>query len=481
MSQGSGAQAFEDATAKGLHYIGELSEMESVQLHQIEDKVALVGQWLTEGLILADWEGLLTLPQTLAAQAHTRIAEGLQAYDEAYTLAAIPYPFPIAQVTNMLMLFLAMMMPIMIEKFTQAWILTPLMSFMMTLAFWSLNKVALELEKPFGDGVNDLPMKELCDIYLDRMMDVAKTSFVDQSGFSSVHVYSQMFSSDEPDVRSSSKESRRSSKERSSSKESSSPVRSSSKEGAETVAEKKQSSAPTAGFSLGDTKGPEIINVDSTDVETGFSDPDIIDIEACQYNLGIFPQPVVMQPQRPQHMYHGDQLRLYPEFLRPAQAPIFRKVRPPQHQWLIDRAAAKSKPKAAGSASPTADNTRSTALSKSDGQMMEETTGSEGRPPMPPGRQRPLSTQGFDRLPPGRVRRPGSAPPTRSIFGHPRTAAGIPEYGYFIDTPDCFPMDIMPLVAQPSQTPCPPFNAAMPIPQYPCGVVRDSDEGNILT
>merc|ERR1719359_2043158 len=35
------------------------------------------------------------------------------------------------------------------------------LSFSVVISFWSLNFIALELEDPFGDDANDLPMKDM--------------------------------------------------------------------------------------------------------------------------------------------------------------------------------------------------------------------------------------------------------------------------------------------------------------------------------
>jgi hypothetical protein len=45
-------------------------------------------------------------------------------------------------------------------------IFSPLLSFIGIMGFWSLNELAVELEMPFGDDENDLPLVELHAMYI---------------------------------------------------------------------------------------------------------------------------------------------------------------------------------------------------------------------------------------------------------------------------------------------------------------------------
>lgn len=40
-------------------------------------------------------------------------------------------------------------------------ILSPILSFFAVLGYWGLNQIAVELENPFGDDENDLPLEHV--------------------------------------------------------------------------------------------------------------------------------------------------------------------------------------------------------------------------------------------------------------------------------------------------------------------------------
>merc|ERR1719161_1284296 len=90
------------------------------------------------------------------------------------------------------------LMPIVVEKFTKAWILTPFLTFLIAVGYWGLNAVAQDLENPFGHGANDLPVKELCETFVDRVVESNLIWFQEIREQRSVHKYSCFFRGDLP-------------------------------------------------------------------------------------------------------------------------------------------------------------------------------------------------------------------------------------------------------------------------------------------
>merc|ERR1719161_91442 len=114
---------------------------------------------------------LVNIPPPLAGRAHMRMADAMTGYNDAYRIAAVAYPAPVAQMTTFLMVCFVFFVPIVVEKFTKSLILTPLFSCIITISYWGLNKISIELENPFGDDVHDLPLMELCDAYIERIIE----------------------------------------------------------------------------------------------------------------------------------------------------------------------------------------------------------------------------------------------------------------------------------------------------------------------
>jgi predicted membrane chloride channel (bestrophin family) len=455
LKQKAKEQGHEDPTEGMFHYIGELSASETVQLNLVDEKLALVGQWINEALMLADHEGLLKLPPVLAGQAHSDIAEGMKAYNDAYTMYVIHYPFIVTQVTNFLMACSVVLLPVVVERFTQAWMLTPLLSFLITLGLWTLNAVATQLEHPFGTGFNDIPVKEFSDMYLDRTMEYVRASFVDHNGQCSVHDdYSALFGTPIEDDDSLTK--------------SAAFEYALDSEAEEMVAEQKQ---PL----------PE-----ATDEETGYdAPPSIIQVERPrQAQLVIHPEgpkPMARMNLQSGPMYMSMMPSMYPPMYPPVYPPMYAPMstgsrqRPPQHQWLIERAKAKTRSQTKAKAPKKEPADPSTETSK-EGNHVERNHAADNLE-QASGKGAKLSG------------RPESAPPLRSVMRKPQSPPAPPQHGDhqtdFLQLHSQHPV-VMPVFPEgpnyeryenlPSpDVPVPPFEYAHVMPQHP-SVMPDSEE-----
>jgi predicted membrane chloride channel (bestrophin family) len=181
-------------------FLGGLTTAEHKQLIRVEERAIVVLQWIYEGIITIDREGLLKMPPPVQARVHAKLSEGLQHYHDAYTIASVPYPFPLAQLSMFFMGIFTILTPIVVEKFTQSQsgLLTPILAFILTVGYWGLNRVADELENPFGEDANDLPLLDFCEMYNQQVRETSVACLRDEficsksEGNASVHVYSDL-------------------------------------------------------------------------------------------------------------------------------------------------------------------------------------------------------------------------------------------------------------------------------------------------
>merc|ERR1719453_2549417 len=73
----------------------------------------------------------------------------------------IPFPFPYTQMVSLLLLISTVVTPIItgLHMASPQWAAG--LAFMAVFGFWSINFIAAEIEMPFGDDKNDLPIIEL--------------------------------------------------------------------------------------------------------------------------------------------------------------------------------------------------------------------------------------------------------------------------------------------------------------------------------
>jgi hypothetical protein len=82
-------------------------------------------------------------------------------FRNAIKVADVPFPFQFAQLFNLLILAFTFFIPIYSAVSTESYILSPLIAFVTYETIWIINKVAMELETPFGCSENDISVKDL--------------------------------------------------------------------------------------------------------------------------------------------------------------------------------------------------------------------------------------------------------------------------------------------------------------------------------
>jgi hypothetical protein len=79
----------------------------------------------------------------------------------AKKIVIIPFPFPYAQLMQFLLSLQALVVPLMAGYSLHAWWVAGCQTFILILLSWSIHFIAMEIEMPFGDDDNDLPLMEL--------------------------------------------------------------------------------------------------------------------------------------------------------------------------------------------------------------------------------------------------------------------------------------------------------------------------------
>eukprot|EP00929_Paragymnodinium_shiwhaense_P087272 TRINITY_DN47508_c0_g1_i1.p1 TRINITY_DN47508_c0_g1~~TRINITY_DN47508_c0_g1_i1.p1 ORF type:complete len:675 (+),score=117.64 TRINITY_DN47508_c0_g1_i1:46-2025(+) len=129
-------------------------------LNKVDDKVEIILQWIQRGTILNMSTGIISAAPPILSRAFQELSRGIVNLQNARKIADFPFPFPYAQ-TSIVMLLIQ-------------WVMTPLVTTVLlsrTVAFftsfcivffpWCIHFIALELEMPFGEKDNDLPLHQM--------------------------------------------------------------------------------------------------------------------------------------------------------------------------------------------------------------------------------------------------------------------------------------------------------------------------------
>jgi len=123
-------------------------------------RVELVYQWIQALIVRSMQDGLLNVPPPILTRVLQQMTTGMVNYNSVLDIISIPFPFPYAQVTFILLTFYVCFVPIVMCLLVhEAWIAC-ICGFLSVLCLISVDLVSTEIENPFGQDANDLPCHE---------------------------------------------------------------------------------------------------------------------------------------------------------------------------------------------------------------------------------------------------------------------------------------------------------------------------------
>lgn len=157
----------------------ELVGVEDLDVHRLsilrgcEEKVTVCMQWIQKHVcdfFLEVQPGVI--PPPVLSRVFQELSLGMCQYYETLKISDTPFPFPYAQMISLLLFLYSVFTPLVICSWVGHWALAGLFSFIAVFGFNSINLIACELEQPFGDDVNDLPMFELQQVVNRHLLNL---------------------------------------------------------------------------------------------------------------------------------------------------------------------------------------------------------------------------------------------------------------------------------------------------------------------
>jgi hypothetical protein len=101
------------------------------------------------------------MPPPIVSRIYQELSNGSLGFHQAQKIAKVPFPFPYAQLLAIMKVYFILTVPLAIVCFTDDYAFAVLMSGFCTSIFVCLNEVAIELEDPFGNDANYLPLRNM--------------------------------------------------------------------------------------------------------------------------------------------------------------------------------------------------------------------------------------------------------------------------------------------------------------------------------
>lgn len=148
--------------ARPFRVLGGVSDAEALILKHAKGsiaKVSLCTMWLTEFIQREHMAGSTgSVAPPIISRVYQYLSDGTLGYNQARKVAYIPFPFPHSQMIVLFVTVIVMVMPMLMFSFVNGLYLGAALNFCTVLCFAGLNEVARELENPFQNAPNDLPL-----------------------------------------------------------------------------------------------------------------------------------------------------------------------------------------------------------------------------------------------------------------------------------------------------------------------------------
>jgi len=157
-----------------LQVIGGVSANEIAFLQRARGpsaKVTLAWHWLSEFIMREHLAGSLgNIGPPIVSRLIQFLSDGMIYYNHARKTMFIPFPFPHAQISAFFVYTIMFAVPILMDEFANEFYLGGVLTFLTVTALAGMHEVARELENPFRNVPNDIPLNTLLAMYNESLI-----------------------------------------------------------------------------------------------------------------------------------------------------------------------------------------------------------------------------------------------------------------------------------------------------------------------
>eukprot|EP00927_Polykrikos_kofoidii_P028849 TRINITY_DN25062_c0_g1_i2.p1 TRINITY_DN25062_c0_g1~~TRINITY_DN25062_c0_g1_i2.p1 ORF type:complete len:616 (+),score=86.25 TRINITY_DN25062_c0_g1_i2:154-2001(+) len=137
-------------------------QIESLRyLSGVQDRCEVIMQWIQRLIVNNMASQVLPIAPPILSRVFQELSNGIVDVQSASRITQFQFPFPYAQMLTVMLLLHWMFTPIISAALVGSNLAAAIMTFCATFSLWSINYIAAELEMPFGDDPNDLPIENM--------------------------------------------------------------------------------------------------------------------------------------------------------------------------------------------------------------------------------------------------------------------------------------------------------------------------------
>mmetsp|Transcript_55278 Transcript_55278/g.152204 ORF Transcript_55278/g.152204 Transcript_55278/m.152204 type:complete len:399 (-) Transcript_55278:218-1414(-) len=136
-----------------------------------EERCFILLQWIQRLIMDSQANGVLSAPAPIISRVFQEFGQGIVNIQDAEKLTTVKFPFPFAQTLSFMLVLTSVVTPIVSGILIEQLHWAVLFTFLSVFSLFSINNIAMEIELPFGDDANDLPLHEL-QRYLNKLLNM---------------------------------------------------------------------------------------------------------------------------------------------------------------------------------------------------------------------------------------------------------------------------------------------------------------------
>mmetsp|Transcript_131776 Transcript_131776/g.320209 ORF Transcript_131776/g.320209 Transcript_131776/m.320209 type:complete len:550 (-) Transcript_131776:47-1696(-) len=125
------------------------------------DRCEILLQWIQRLIVDSEESKTIKIAPPLLTRAFQELSRGIVNLNNARKIKDIPFPFPYAQMITCMLIVHWATTPVIASQVIESRVAAGVVCFFVTFAFWCLIYIALEIDQPFGEDENDLPLREM--------------------------------------------------------------------------------------------------------------------------------------------------------------------------------------------------------------------------------------------------------------------------------------------------------------------------------
>lgn len=137
------------------------TSLEHLDKNQPRERCLIILQWIQRLIMDAYADKTLIVEPPILSRVFQELAQGIVNVTDAEKLSSISFPFPYAQMLTIMLVAASIITPCFAGLLMNSVLWAVILSFLSIFALWSINDIAAEIECPFGDDTNDLPIDEV--------------------------------------------------------------------------------------------------------------------------------------------------------------------------------------------------------------------------------------------------------------------------------------------------------------------------------